>query len=176
MQTTEGRLRSKFVGALLGTFIGDALGAPVEGYPPDRLARTLGDLEELPPGSGQRQIAEVVLGLLAGAAQPGTARYTDDTQMMIGVTESLAACGGFDGEDMARRFAENFEGHRGYGPGGYGAIQALRRGVPWDQAATRLFGAGGSFGNGGAMRVAPLGTHPPPLRRPNSPTSRASQP
>ena len=89
--------------------------------------------------------------------------------MMIGVAESLAAIGGFDGPDMARRFAENFEGHRGYGPGGYSAMLALRGGAAWDQAATRLFGGSGSYGNGAAMRVAPVGVFfqdaPAELRR-----------
>ena len=77
--------------------------------------------------------------------------------MAIGLAESLAAVGGFDGPDMARRLADNFEGHRGYGPGAYRVLMALRGGAAWDEAAKGLFGGQGSFGNGAAMRVAPVG-------------------
>ena len=72
--------KDRFIGALLGTFVGDALGMPYEGW-----------------------------GTTAGPIKMTRGIYTDDTQMMIGVVESLVACGGFDGEDMARRFVENFD-------------------------------------------------------------------
>lgn len=77
--------------------------------------------------------------------------------MTIGLAESLVAVGNFDGPDLARRFADNFEGHRGYGPGAYRVLMALRGGAAWDEAANGLFGGQGSFGNGAAMRVAPVG-------------------
>ena len=50
----EEQLRSKFAGALLGTFVGDAVGAPVEGWPPDRLAAALDKLAGLPARGPQR--------------------------------------------------------------------------------------------------------------------------
>ena len=166
----DDRLRSKFLGALLGTFVGDALGAPVEGWPPDRLADALQDLRDLPEGSPRREMYDALFGLISGGpVPPGTARYTDDTQMMIGVAESLAEHGGFEAPDMARRFAENFEGKRGYGPGAYGVLLALRQGAAWDEVAGQLFGGTGSYGNGAAMRVAPVGVFyhddPAELRR-----------
>lgn len=162
-------LRGKFVGALLGTFVGDALGAPVEGWPPDRIADTLEGIADLPAGA-RREMFEGILGLLSGgSALSGIARYTDDTQMMIGVAESLAERGDFDGADMAERFAENFEGNRGYGPGAHGVMLALRRGAVWNEVAPGLFGGSGSLGNGAAMRVAPVGVFyhddPAELRR-----------
>jgi poly(ADP-ribose) glycohydrolase ARH3 len=58
---------------------------------------------------------------------------------------------------MARRFVENFDPRRGYGPGAQKAIAGLRRGIPWNEIGDLLFGGSGSFGNGGAMRVAPIG-------------------
>ncbi|MCS6862455.1 MAG: ADP-ribosylglycohydrolase family protein, partial [Abditibacteriales bacterium] len=155
---------SKFIGALLGTFVGDALGMPVEGWSPQRIARTFGALSDLRSATPFVRVYRAIFDLLAdpknllGGARLGRGTYTDDTQMMIGVAESLADCGGFDGADMARRFVENFDPRRGYGPGAMKAIGGLRRGIPWNVVGTQLFGShGGSFGNGAAMRVAPVG-------------------
>ena len=36
-------------------------------------------------------------------------------------------------------------------------LMAMKDGVPWDEAGGMLFNGQGSFGNGGAMRVAPAG-------------------
>jgi len=159
------RLRDKFRGALLGTMAGDAVGAPLEGVDCRRIAALVTEVETLP--KPEAELRRAILGLLAGAELPdGAARYTDDTEMTIGVAESLAACGGFDGPDLARRFAENFKPHRGYGPAAIGVLLELRRGAPWDEPAARLFGGQGSFGNGAAMRAAPVGVfaHHDPFR------------
>jgi len=119
--------KDRFIGALLGTFAGDALGMPYEGW-----------------------------GVTAGPIEMTSGIYTDDTQMMIGIAESLVACGGFDGEDMAQRFVENFDPMRGYGSGAFRVMDRLSAGQAWDQAGEGLFGSG-SFGNGSAMRIAPIG-------------------
>jgi hypothetical protein len=79
-------LQDRFRGALLGAAIGDALGAPFEGAPtvdPDDLN-----------------------GLLE---RPGPLRYTDDTHMTLGMSESLVECGGFNGPHLAETFARNLE-------------------------------------------------------------------
>jgi poly(ADP-ribose) glycohydrolase ARH3 len=131
-------LRSPFAGALMGTFVGDALGAPFEGRPSAYVADNW---------NSARSMIE---------SRRGCGAYTDDTQMMIGVAKSLAACGGFNGEDMARCFVDNYEPHRGYGGGARLVLSALAQGCPWDRAATIVF-PDGSFGNGAAMRVAPVG-------------------
>ena len=117
---------------------GDQLGAPFEGQPGDVVASRM-------DGSNRSAADWIQLS-----------RYTDDTQMMIGLAESLAALGRLDGADVARRFAENYEPDRGYGGGAHRVLSALRDGCAWDQAATLVF-PDGSFGNGAAMRVAPVG-------------------
>lgn len=129
-------LQGRFRGALLGTAVGDALGAPFEGW--NRVSPA--PLETV--GRSQDQL-----------------RWTDDTHMTIATTESLAAAGGFDGADMAQRFiaAHAREPWRGYGPGPPQVFAAIRAGAPWDEPARELFGGSGSFGNGGAMRAAPAG-------------------
>jgi len=135
---TPEQTEAKAIGALLGTFVGDALGMPVEGYSTEMIASAHGEVTEL----------------LAGRLERG--RYTDDTQMMIGVAESLVERGGFDGGHLANRFVRNFDPERGYGPGSWEAIYRLSQGVPWQKAGEKMFG-GGSFGNGSAMRIAPVG-------------------
>lgn len=128
----------KFVGAFLGTFVGDALGMPVEGWPREAIARRFGQLRDMLP------------------ARLGAGTYTDDTEMMIGLAESLLRCGGLDPDDLARTFARNLDLRRGYGPGTIRVLRLIGQGVPWEEAALRVF-PGGSFGNGAAMRIAPVG-------------------
>jgi len=129
-------LKSKFRGALLGTAVGDALGAPVEGR----------SMEKVRSVYGEEKVWTMVNG-----------RYTDDTEMMIGVAESLIRIRGFNGADMARTFIQNFDVKRGYGPGSTGALRMIREGENWDTASKKLFGGEGSYGNGAAMRIAPVG-------------------
>jgi len=134
------------LGALLGTGVGDALGAPFEGHRQVKL-------EEIEEVAKRRKVLT----------------YTDDTHMMIGVAESLVRAGGFDGKDMAHTFAKNYElePFRGYGPGPPRVFQLIRAGVAWNEAAQGLYPRG-SFGNGSAMRVAPIGVfyhdNPPMLK------------
>ena len=44
-------VRSRFVGSMLGTFCGDALGMPVENWSGDRIRRTFGMLDEMRPAA-----------------------------------------------------------------------------------------------------------------------------
>ncbi len=98
-------------------------------------------------------------------------RWTDDTHMMMGLAESLVERGGFDGEHLMRTFIRNYEEEpwRGYASGPPTIFSMVRRGVSWKEASKRLFGGTGSFGNGAAMRVAPVGLlyydRPEELRR-----------
>jgi ADP-ribosylglycohydrolase len=118
------------LGSALGTFVGDALGEPVEGWPHGAIYGRFGLLD--------RMLRE-------------EARYTDDTQMMIGILETLLQRGGFDPALCARKFQHNFDPMRGYGRRIFGVVERIRQGLPWDQVGTD------SFGNGGAMRIAPIG-------------------
>ena len=149
-------LKDRFLGALLGTMVGDAIGAPVEGWDCARMAEQLDKLRYLP--KAERELATAVLGLITGGeVLPGEARYTDDTQMAIGVAQALADTGTILPEKLAHHFVRNFQPWRGYGPGAYGVIDALKQGRPWDEPARQVFGGRGSYGNGAAMRVGPLG-------------------
>jgi len=131
----KGKLKSKFLGCLVGTAIGDALGAGREGM----------------GMSGNEDIVSL-------AEKLGQLIYTDDTHMTIGIAESLIERNGFDGEHMAQTFIENYEAEpwRGYGSGPPRIFGMIKSGEAWYSAANRLY-RGGSFGNGSAMRVAPVG-------------------
>lgn len=120
-------------GALLGTLVGDAMGMPVEGWPRSRIVSEHGTLR----------------GFVEGRLPAGT--YTDDTEMALALAESLVDCGGFDPEDVSEKFVSHFTLWRGYTPRLCGVISKLRSGAPWKSVA------GPSWGNGGAMRIAPLG-------------------
>ncbi len=127
-------IKAKFRGALLGSAVGDALGAPVEGY--DR---------------------EMVGSVYGGGWEMIYGRYTDDTEMMIGVAESLIANKGFNGADMVLKFIQNYNVKRGYGPGSREVLRRIREGESFADASGKLFGGKGSYGNGAAMRIAPVG-------------------
>jgi poly(ADP-ribose) glycohydrolase ARH3 len=122
-------------GALLGTFVGDALGMPFEGAAAGAIPMRVEMVE----------------------ARLGRGTYTDDTEMMIVLAESLIADGSVDAESLARRFFERHDPRRGYGSGTLRVFAHWQDGVAVDSAAALLFGGRGSLGNGAAMRIAPVG-------------------
>jgi poly(ADP-ribose) glycohydrolase ARH3 len=82
--------------------------------------------------------------------------YTDDTQMMIGVAETLIDCAAIVEERLCRAFVANYVPSRGYGRGARAVIEAMEEGRDYGAVAEGHF-PGGSYGNGAAMRVAPVG-------------------
>lgn len=134
---------SSFAGCLVGQALGDALGFPVEGAPPEVCG----------------QYVEGVLrsGRAARVHRFGypPLQYTDDTQLARELVRSLVERRGFDPEDYAARIAALFREDRVVGRGSATdqAARRLIRGVPWDQAGT----PSPSAGNGTAMRAAPVG-------------------
>jgi poly(ADP-ribose) glycohydrolase ARH3 len=120
---------SKFIGSLIGTAVGDSLGARLEG------ASEFPEVLELAP------------------------RYTDDTVMTLGVAESLIQCKGFDYWDMAKRFLTDYEQEpwRRYGEVSPRIFRMLRSGRMGFGMLDRDIYPEGSYGNGAAMRVAPVG-------------------
>jgi ADP-ribosylglycohydrolase len=83
--------------------------------------------------------------------------YTDDTEMALSLLEVLVRCGSVDQDELASRFAQRMSLARGYGAGAYEILTDIKAGKPWRSAARAGFNGMGSFGNGAAMRVAPLG-------------------
>lgn len=91
----------------------------------------------------------------------GPWEWTDDTAMAVGIAEVLLRHGEVDPDELATVFARNYalEPHRGYGAGMHDLLDRIGRGASWREESPRLFGGSGSFGNGSAMRVGPVGAY-----------------
>lgn len=134
-------LKDRWAGSLVGQCLGDALGFPVEGQPPEVCGPYVRDL--------------LRAGRVVGRPPFPFGQYTDDSQLARELLQSVVARGGFDPADYAARIAAIFAERRIVGRGRATAEAAARlaRGVPWDQAGTPAPAAG----NGSAMRAGPVG-------------------
>jgi poly(ADP-ribose) glycohydrolase ARH3 len=131
-------LRDRFRGCLIGLAVADALGGRFEAQSADGLRTRFNSVEAL-------------------IAYPtDEIWYTDDTQMTIGVAESLVTHGEIVETELCRAFVANYVPSRGYGRGARAVLEAMEEGGDHVAVAERHF-PGGSFGNGAAMRVAPVG-------------------
>ena len=85
--------------------------------------------------------------------------HTDDTEMAIGIVETLRLLGDIHQDSLAGQFAWRFERDpdRGYGSGARMQLRAMVEGALWRETSREAFGGTGSLGNGSAMRVAPVG-------------------
>jgi ADP-ribosylglycohydrolase len=83
--------------------------------------------------------------------------YTDDTEMAISIVEVLREHGTIHQDVLAARFAKRMQPSRGYGQGTYAILCGVGQGRDWRALTQAGFRGMGSFGNGGAMRSAPLG-------------------
>lgn len=133
-------IRERFIGSILGLAIGDALGMPFEGWSPSSIKRHWEEKVFLPSPSR---------GLKAG-------QYTDDTLMALCHLNSLIEKGSVEPEDVSQKFVEWYDSGnlRGIGATTAYAIGRLKKGYNWQES-----GARGEYaaGNGGAMRIAPVG-------------------
>ncbi|MFI6949164.1 ADP-ribosylglycohydrolase family protein [Streptomyces sp. NPDC050422] len=129
--------QDRAAGAVVGSAVGDALGAPFE-FGPEGVYTT-----RFPDGVG------TMCG--GGGWDPGEA--TDDTQMAVLVAESLLERGGLDLRDLFDRFRRWAAGE----PKDIGlqTEAVLTGGDPWDTAAALHFQVNGrAAGNGSLMRAA----------------------
>lgn len=87
--------------------------------------------------------------------------WTDDTAMALSIVEVLGRHHTIDVDALAEALARRWEAepHRGCGQGAFTSLARVRAGAPWRPEAQRLFGGHGSFGNGAAMRAAPIGAY-----------------
>ncbi len=86
--------------------------------------------------------------------------YTDDTTMALAIFEVLSDFGRIDQDALAQRFAVRYRAApwRGYWAGAHRLLAQILDGSDWRVAAAAVF-RGGSFGNGSAMRIAPLAAY-----------------
>ena len=126
---------------LLGGAIGDALGMPFESKPADDFKLIAWNGIDFLDSSHHK-------------LKPG--QYTDDTQCSLTLAKSLIENNGFNPDDLAERYVELFTSQtiRGYGRTTLAAINNLINGIHWSES-----GVDGSWGNGTAMRVSPIGIY-----------------
>lgn len=129
-------LESKYLGGMIGSALGDCIG---------QLAFFHYNKESL----------------LNAINQSSTLTYTDDTAMSIGLAESiLKNQGKIVSQQLGKTFHENYikEPDRGYAMGPPTIFSMVERNdVSYVEIAEILFNGEGSFGNGAAMRITPLG-------------------
>ncbi|MEK7484615.1 MAG: ADP-ribosylglycohydrolase family protein [Planctomycetota bacterium] len=85
--------------------------------------------------------------------------FTDDTVMALGIVEVLEREGSIQQDRLAEIFARNYQRdpQRGYGGMAHRILQDIGQGFYWKRITHQVFDGMGSYGNGGAMRVAPVG-------------------
>jgi ADP-ribosylglycohydrolase len=86
-------------------------------------------------------------------------RYTDDTNMALSIYENLRLYGQIRQDELAQSFAQYYDHSRKYGAAMHGVLGKIGLGMPWNKVASELFSGQGSYGNGAAMRVAPIGAY-----------------
>ncbi|XP_034973327.1 ADP-ribosylhydrolase ARH3 [Zootoca vivipara] len=176
--------RSRFRGCLLGALLGDCLGGGFEAFETVNLAELLRFVRSLQPPekerpaqdrlapepnhktsspAGEEGECEDLRQEQGGYTNPhredlGIHFYSDDTAMTHSIVRSLLAKQDFDEVDMAKRFAEEYkkDPDRTYGASVITVFKKLLRPKCRDvfEPARQQFNGKGSYGNGGAMRVA----------------------
>ncbi|MBI3420954.1 MAG: ADP-ribosylglycohydrolase family protein [Candidatus Sungbacteria bacterium] len=141
-------LREKALGCLLGVYIGDALGAPWE-------CRTRDEIVALAGGRVERYFPASATHKFLPNWPAG--KGTDDTDFTDAIVRAyIITKGQFNMDEIARQHVLAFErSSAGCGKGSKAAIERLKAGVHWSEAAVKAAGMGA--GNGVAMKIAPLG-------------------
>jgi ADP-ribosyl-[dinitrogen reductase] hydrolase len=137
-------LRERYIGALLGHAVGDALGAPAEFLSPQQIVERWGVLTEM-VGGGPHGVT------------PG--ETTDASEMTLCLAESLVERAGFDPEDIVGRYLAWFAaGPKDVSLTVRTALLSLRAGTSIDLASRRAFEILGSptAGNGSLARCSPI--------------------
>jgi ADP-ribosylglycohydrolase len=88
----------------------------------------------------------------------GLWEWTDDTHMALSIVEELLERGRIDPDGLMKRFSTHYihDSGRGYGSGAKRLLERVYFGEDWRVINKEIF-RGGSYGNGAAMRAAPLG-------------------
>ncbi|MGW7309481.1 ADP-ribosylglycohydrolase family protein [Streptomyces sp. NPDC054835] len=128
--------------------------------PDRRFDRALASLRGLSVGDalGSQYFVPAHYPLLKRHEPPtGPWQWTDDTEMACSVLAVLVAHDRIDQDALAASFAHHHDFDRGYGPAVNRMLRLIREGGDWRELAAALFKGQGSWGNGAAMRIAPLG-------------------
>ncbi|MDX1992048.1 MAG: ADP-ribosylglycohydrolase family protein [bacterium] len=127
-----------------------------------RLARARTALEGLSVGDafGELFFWRISHGLLmAGVLPDWEWKWTDDTNMALSVYAVLRQHHEIVQDVLIKDFARRYDSGRGYGPAMHDVLRRIAAGEPWQPIVGGLFSGQGSYGNGTAMRIAPLGAY-----------------
>ncbi|MDO9539137.1 MAG: ADP-ribosylglycohydrolase family protein [Methanocalculus sp.] len=124
---------TRIPGTLIGSAIGDAMGAPFE---------------------GSENIAHIPNRMIGGGPfQARRGEYTDDTLQTIALAETLVTCRGFSTIDFLSRLVKMFRMHPEYfGRTSSTVLLKLIEGIPPEKATERS-----GRTNGAVMRGSPIG-------------------
>jgi ADP-ribosyl-[dinitrogen reductase] hydrolase len=134
--------RHRALGAIIGSAVGDALGAPFEFGEPRKYSKRF-------PQPVLGGIGEMIGNQVW---EPG--EFTDDTQMAIVQAESILARGDIDGADLFKRFQVWAADAKDVGAQ---TRMVLESDLPWDESARSYYqrNPNHSAGNGSLMRATP---------------------
>lgn len=136
METANDRLALARL-SLEGLSVGDALGGFFEMSSPNQPSHFVTN-RQLPSGQW---------------------RFTDDTNMALSIYSTLRIHKHVEQDALAKSFIAHYDRSRGYGRGMRALIARIKKGQNWREASQSFYGGNGSYGNGGAMRVAPIGAY-----------------
>lgn len=138
-------MKDKVIGACLGTAIGDALGMPTECKKPETIRRLYGYIRNYRTPKSAKDGKPFHHNLSAGM-------WTDDTQLMLAVGESIVENKGIDYEDIACNHQLAYQEKRGWGKTTKLAVKNMMIGKLWNES-----GIEGAVGTGPPMKIAPIG-------------------
>jgi len=139
-------VKNRYIGCMVGAAIGDALGKQNEGLERKEILKNgfIKDYDKAPAGCPAEKL------------RPG--QYTDDTEQMILLAESLIECSGFDESDFAKKIAQwgtdalaDPLRKKLVGPSSSVAVSRLNSGISWKDSGSSIPSCGS------AMRAAPIG-------------------
>jgi poly(ADP-ribose) glycohydrolase ARH3 len=125
--------RDRIRGCILGSIVGDAFGAPLEGSSTSGMATLV----------ERRSARQTYWG------------YSDDSAMLLACCDALLSVGTIEATSLLRALANRYEPARGFGHGMKIALAAFTSGTPWEACAFAAWPEG-SRGNGGAVRIPPV--------------------
>lgn len=143
----------KIIGGMLGLAIGDALGAPVEGFKPGSISSVFGKVDNYVDSRKFLKNKPYLWRL------PGF--YTDDTQQALVIIDTILSNNDFRTKKASELFIRLSEGefngyfgvYRGVGPNFRKSVDLLKNGTDWRESGLD------TAGNGAAMRIAPMAFH-----------------
>lgn len=140
--SAKSALREKIQAMLLGVGIGDALGYPVEGMSPERIAAAypVGRITKFIPAIARRWYK----GEPAGTT-------SDDTQLTLAVLSAFVKSPLNVHAQMHSHIAAYKDSTNGWGSSTRNAVEALMKGEPSGQSGPRM-----GKGNACAMKISPL--------------------